>query len=444
MNLALTGGRALQLNLPNTGTAQELFNTCSAPGGEARGAFSYGRLPRVFKPLVKRHKPVTGKRIIMKIVIAPDSFKECLSAIDVATAIETGMRRVLPSAEFIKVPVADGGEGTLQSLVDGTAGRFYSRTVTGPLGEPVEARFGVLGDGKTAVIEMAEASGLERILPHLRNPLLTTTYGTGELVREALNLGVSRIIVAIGGSATNDGGAGMMAALGVRFLNDKGEELPAGGAALTDLASIDCSAMDSRLANVRVTAACDVNNPLTGANGATAVFGPQKGATPAMVVQLDKALTNYAAVIQQCLDVDIEHVAGAGAAGGMGAALLTFMEADLKPGINIVLETVRLKAQVGGADLLITGEGRMDGQTVHGKTPVGVARVAKAEGIPVIALAGSVAKGFEAVYEHGIDAVFPVVHGAVSLPDALETGRENLERTAENIARLLQLTPVSR
>ena len=375
----------------------------------------------------------------MKIVIAPDSFKECLSATDVATAIETGMRRVLPSAEFIKVPVADGGEGTLQALVDGTAGRFYSRTVTGPLGKPVEARFGVLGDDKTAVIEMAEASGLERILPHLRNPLLTTTYGTGELIREALSLGVSRIIVAIGGSATNDGGAGMMAALGVRFLNNKGEELPAGGAALADLATIDCSTMDARLANVHITAACDVNNPLTGANGASTVFGPQKGATPTMVVQLEKALKNYATVIRQCLDVDIEHMAGAGAAGGLGAALLTFMEADLKPGINMVLEAVRLKARIEGADLLITGEGCLDSQTVHGKTPVGVARIAKAEGMPVIALAGSVGKGSEVVYEHGIDAIFPVVHGAVSLSEALKMGRENLERTAENIARLFLL-----
>ncbi|AMO57400.1 glycerate kinase [Endozoicomonas montiporae] len=375
----------------------------------------------------------------MKIVIAPDSFKECLSAIDVATAIETGMRRVLPAAEFVKVPVADGGEGTLQSLVDGTGGQFYSRTVTGPLGEPVEARFGILGDGKTAVIEMAEASGLELVLPHLRNPLLTTSYGTGELIREALNLNVSRIIVAIGGSATNDGGAGMMSALGVRFLNDTGELLPAGGAALADLASIDCSAMDSRLSKVRFTAACDVNNPLTGKTGASAVFGPQKGATPAMVVQLDKALMNYAEVIQHCLDVDIEHVAGAGAAGGMGAALLTFLEADLKPGINIVLETVGLKSVLTGADLLITGEGRLDSQTAHGKTPVGVARVARSLGVPVIALAGSVGQGSEVVYEHGINAVFPVVHGAVTLTEALESGKDNLERTAENIARLLIL-----
>ena len=375
----------------------------------------------------------------MKIVIAPDSFKECLSAIDVASAIETGMRRVLPSAEFIKVPVADGGEGTLQSLVDGTGGQFYSRTVTGPLGEPVEARFGVLGDGRTAVIEMAEASGLELIPPHLRNPLLTTTYGTGELIREALSLGVSRIIVAIGGSATNDGGAGMMSALGVRFLNDKGEVLPAGGAALSELAAIDCSAIDSRLSKVRFIAACDVNNPLTGKTGASAVFGPQKGANPVMVVQLDRALENYADVIQQCLDVDIEHVAGAGAAGGMGAALLTFLEADLKPGINIVLETVGLKGLLKGADLLITGEGRLDSQTAHGKTPVGVARVASTEGVPVIALAGSVGRGSEAVYEHGIHAVFPVVHGAVPLTEALEMGRENLVRTAENVARLLLL-----
>lgn len=375
----------------------------------------------------------------MKIVIAPDSFKECLTAIDVATAIETGMRRILPSAEYIKVPVADGGEGTLQSLVDGTGGQFCLRTVTGPLGEPVEARFGVLGDGKTAVIEMAEASGLELLPVELRNPLLTTSYGTGELVREALNLGVKHIIVAIGGSATNDGGAGMMSALGVRFLNDASEELAAGGAALQELANIDCSEMDPRLRKVRVTAACDVNNPLTGPAGASVVFGPQKGATQAMVAQLDKALANYARVILTQLDRDIEHMAGAGAAGGMGAALLTFMEADIKPGINIVLETVQLKQKAEGARLVITGEGRLDSQTVHGKTPVGVARIAKQRGAAVVALAGSVGYGSELVHEHGIDAVFPVVHGAVALAEALKSGRENLERTAENMARLIAL-----
>ena len=375
----------------------------------------------------------------MKIIIAPDSFKECLTAKEVAMAIAKGMKPVLPDAEFELVPVADGGEGTLQSLVDGTGGTLYSRTVTGPLGDPVEARFGVLGDGKTAVIEMAQASGLELVHPGQRNPLLTSSYGTGELIREALNLHVNHIIVAIGGSATNDGGAGMMEALGVRFLDDSGEPLPAGGAGLEKLARIDSSGMDERLHSVRFTAACDVNNPLTGPTGASAVFGPQKGATPVMVEQLDKALANYAAVVQECLDEDIEAMAGAGAAGGMGAALLAFLLADLRPGVDIVLESVALSDKLEGADLVITGEGRLDGQTAHGKTPAGVARLAARKNIPVIALAGCVGEGAEVMHEQGIQAIFPVVQGVMSLPEALIAGQKNLERTAENIARLIRL-----
>lgn len=376
----------------------------------------------------------------MKIVIAPDSFKECLTAAQVAQSIENGMRQIFPEAEYVQVPVADGGEGTLQSLVDATQGRFIEVTVTGPLGEPVNACFGLLGNGDTAMIEMAQASGIELVRPETRNPLIATTFGTGELIKAALVLGVRHFIIGIGGSATNDGGAGMLQAMGIKLLDDNNQELEHGGAALAKLSHIDLAAMDERLKQCTFIAACDVNNPLTGVNGASATFGPQKGATPEMVALLDDALCHYAAIIKRDLGIEVDAVAGAGAAGGMGAALLGFLNAKLKPGIEIVMEAVELAEKVKGADLVITGEGRIDGQTAQGKTPVGVARIAKMESIPVIALAGSVGPGVEAVYEKGIDALFPVVHGAVSLDEALAKGSENLTRAARNLAATLKLT----
>lgn len=375
----------------------------------------------------------------MKIVIAPDSFKECLTAAQVAQAIETGLKQVLPDAVYVKVPVADGGEGTLQSLVDATGGKLIETMVTGPMGEPVPACFGLLGDGETAVIEMARASGIELVPADQRNPLISTTAGTGELILSALDHGIKRMIVGIGGSATNDGGAGMMQALGVRLLDRDGNDLPYGGAALAQLVSIDARRMDKRLQSVEFIAACDVDNPLTGANGASAVFGPQKGASPEMVQQLDQALQHYARIIERDLAVGVEHQPGAGAAGGMGAALLAFLRAELQPGIDIVMEAVDLAGHMSGADLVITGEGRIDSQTAQGKTPVGVARIAKQFGLPVIALAGSVGSGVEAVYKSGIDALFPIVHGAVPLSEALAKGEENLTRAARNLARTLTL-----
>lgn len=375
----------------------------------------------------------------MKIVIAPDSFKECLTAAQVAQAIETGLKQVLPDAVYVKVPVADGGEGTLQSLVDATGGKLIETMVTGPMGEPVPACFGLLGDGETAVIEMARASGIELVPADQRNPLISTTAGTGELILSALDYGIKRMIVGIGGSATNDGGAGMMQALGVRLLDRDGNDLPYGGAALAQLVSIDARRMDKRLQSVEFIAACDVDNPLTGANGASAVFGPQKGASPEMVQQLDQALQHYARIIERDLAVGVEHQPGAGAAGGMGAALLAFLRAELQPGIDIVMEAVDLAGHMSGADLVITGEGRIDSQTAQGKTPVGVARIAKQFGLPVIALAGSVGSGVEAVYKGGIDALFPIVHGAVPLSEALAKGEENLTRAARNLARTLTL-----
>ncbi|CAM3423984.1 glycerate kinase [Parendozoicomonas haliclonae] len=377
----------------------------------------------------------------MKIVIAPDSFKECLTAAQVAQCIEDGLRQTLPpDCEYIQVPVADGGEGTLQALVDATSGHIKQTVVTGPLDTQVHAQFGLLGDGETAVIEMAQASGLELVPVDQRNPLTATSYGTGELIKAAMDLGISRFIVAIGGSATNDGGAGMMMALGVRFLDHLGNDLPFGGESLSRLDRIDLSGLDTRLKHSSFVVACDVNNPLTGALGASSVFGPQKGATPDMVETLDAALSQYANIITRDIGKSVEQLPGAGAAGGMGAALLAFMGAELKPGIELVMEATALAEKIKGASLVITGEGRIDGQTAQGKTPVGVARIAKQENIPVIALAGAVGDGVEAVYEQGIDALFPVVHGAVPLEQALAKGGENLTRTARNLAVTLQLS----
>ncbi|WP_257294546.1 glycerate kinase [Endozoicomonas sp. YOMI1] len=375
----------------------------------------------------------------MKIVIAPDSFKECLTAARVAQAIETGFKQILPDAEYIKVPVADGGEGTLQSLVDATGGRLIDVAVTGPMEETVQACFGLLGNGETAVIEMAGASGIERVPADQRNPMISTTRGTGELILSALDQGIKRMIVAIGGSATNDGGAGMMQALGVKLLDADGQELPRGGAALSHLYRIDTGKMDKRLQTIEFIAACDVGNPLTGANGASAVFGPQKGATPEMVEQLDLALRHYASLLQRDLGKDVGQQPGAGAAGGMGAALLAFLDAELKPGIDIVMDAVGLAEKVIGADLVITGEGRIDGQTAQGKTLLGVARIARQFNLPVIALAGSVGSDVEAVYECGIAALFPIVHDAVPLSEALAKGEENLIRAARNLASTLLL-----
>ncbi|WP_252177645.1 glycerate kinase [Endozoicomonas sp. 4G] len=375
----------------------------------------------------------------MKIVIAPDSFKECLTAAQVASAIETGFKEILPDAQYVKVPVADGGEGTLQSLVDATGGRFVEVPVTDPLGHRIKAEFGLLGDGKTAVIEMARASGLELVSPDQRDPMTATTLGTGELIRSALDQGVEKIIVGMGGSATNDGGAGMMQALGVRLLNDDGKELPYGGGPLQNLGKIDTSDMDQRLRSVEIIAACDVDNPLIGENGASAVFGPQKGATPDAVAALDHSLGHYARIMERDLGVSVCDAPGAGAAGGMGAALLGFLNARLESGIDIVMDAVGLAEKVKGANLVITGEGRIDGQTAQGKTPVGVARIAKSFDLPVVALAGSVGQGAEAVYARGIDALFPVVHGAVTLEQALMKGEENLIRAARNLAMALTM-----
>lgn len=374
----------------------------------------------------------------MKIVIAPDSYKESLSALEVATAIEQGFREIWPDADYIKLPVADGGEGTVQAMVEATAGRIIHVDVTGPLGESVKGFYGLSGDERSAFIEMAAASGLELVPPAKRNPLITTSRGTGELIRHALDAGVKHIIIGIGGSATNDGGAGMVQALGAKLLNAEGESLGQGGGELDRLAKIDISELDKRLKTCRIEVACDVTNPLTGDDGASAVFGPQKGATPEMIVRLDNGLHHYARIIQHDLDVDVLKLAGGGAAGGMGAALYAFCGAELRRGIEIVTDALHLDEHVKDADLVITGEGRIDSQTINGKVPVGVAKVAKRYNKPVIGIAGSLTADVGVVHEHGLDAVFSVIFTICSLEDALENAGENVRLTARNVAAVLK------
>lgn len=372
----------------------------------------------------------------MKIVIAPQGFKENLTALQVARAIEEGVKRVVPKAMTVIKPMADGGEGTVQALVDATGGEIMMTEVTGPLGERVKARWGILSDRTTAVIEMAAASGLPLVPPEKRNPLITTTYGTGELVRAALDHGCRKLIIGIGGSATNDGGAGMAQALGVKFLDAQGKALPFGGAALAKLARIDISHMDSRLAGFEVTLACDVNNPLCGPRGASAIYGPQKGATPEMVNQLDAALCHYADVIKKDLGIDLRDVPGAGAAGGLGLGLMVFLKAKLIPGIEVVIKATNLVADLKDADLVFTAEGRMDRQSAMGKVPTGVALKAKEFGLPVIALAGEVADDYRIVYEQGIDAVFSTAPGPMTREQSIAQAEKLLANVAECTMKL--------
>ncbi|BFU61133.1 MULTISPECIES: glycerate kinase [Rodentibacter] len=375
----------------------------------------------------------------MKIVIAPDSFKESLTALEVATAIETGFKRVFPEAEYVKLPMADGGEGTVQSLVDATQGKLIECEVTAPLGNKVKSFFGLSGDGKTAIIEMAAASGLHLVPPEKRNPLITTSYGTGELIKQALELGVERFILGIGGSATNDGGVGMLQALGLQCLDAEGKQIGFGGGELINIAQIDVRQLDPRLHNVHIEVACDVNNPLCGECGASAIFGPQKGAMPEMVKQLDMALAHFAEIAERDCGKQIKELAGAGAAGGMGGGLLLLPNVQLKAGVQIVLDTLRLADYVKDADYVITGEGRMDAQSIMGKTPIGVARTAKRFNKPVIAVVGCLREDYDVVFAHGIDAVFPIIRQLGDLPDILKQGEQNLISAAQNVARVLAL-----
>ncbi len=375
----------------------------------------------------------------MKIVIAPDSYKESLSALQAGKEIESGFLEIFPHAKTLIIPIADGGEGTVEALVGATNGRLYKVSVTGPLGNRVDAFFGMDDSGEIAFIEMAAASGLPLVPPGLRNPLNTTSRGTGELIAEALEKGVSRLILGIGGSATNDGGAGMLQALGVKLLDRQGREVAPGGGALLDLHAIDMSNLDPRLRDVQIDVACDVDNPLTGPRGASAVFGPQKGATPEMVEELDRALSHFAAVIRRQLGIEVASVPGGGAAGGMGAAMIAFLGARLRPGIDIVMEASGLESVIRDADLVITGEGRIDSQTLSGKVPLGVARLAKRHGKPVIAIAGSLAPDADMLRSHGIDALFGSVGRVCTLEEAIENAAENVRTIARNVAAAIKL-----
>lgn len=379
----------------------------------------------------------------MKFVIAPDSFKGGLTAKEVAEAIKAGLSRVYPQADYSLIPMADGGEGTVQSLVDATAGQLIAETVTGPLGTPVQAQFGLLGDGKTGVIEMAQASGIQFINQKTRNPLITTTYGTGELILKALDHGISKLILGIGGSATNDGGAGMAQAIGVRLRNQNHQEVKFGGGALDRLAEIDTSEVDPRINHLTILIASDVTNPLVGKNGASAVFGPQKGATPEMVQTLDQNLRHYADVIQKQTGKALASYPGAGAAGGLGAGLLAFTNSTMKKGVDIVVEYSNLKRKAKGADFVLTGEGGIDFQTKFGKTPYGVALATKevAPDAPVIAIAGNIGDRIEELYsKKTIDAIFTSVAGVKTLDEALHSATHDVAQTAENIGRLIKRT----
>ena len=372
----------------------------------------------------------------MKIVIAPQGFKGNLTALEVARAIEKGVKRIVPDAITTLKPMADGGEGTVQALVDATGGKIMVSEVTDPLGGRVKAHWGILRDKVTAVIEMASASGLPLVPKEKRNPLVTTTYGTGELIRAALDHGCRKLIIGIGGSATNDGGAGMAQALGAKLLDGKGKELPSGGAALARLEHIDISKLDPRLADFDVTLASDVNNPLCGPRGASAIYGPQKGATPEMVKQLDAALAHYADVIKKDLDVDFRDVPGAGAAGGLGMGLMVFLKARMIPGIDVVIKATNLVDDLKGADLVFTAEGRIDCQSAMGKVPTGVALKAKEFGAPVIALAGEVADDCRVVFEQGIDAVLSIAPGPISLEQSMADAEKLIANAAECAMRL--------
>lgn len=374
-----------------------------------------------------------------KIVIAPDSFKGSMSAKEVADAIERGIKSVLTNAEIIKIPMADGGEGTVETLVDATSGQIIKLNVLDPLGSETEAYFGILGDGSTAVIEMALASGLTMVPRDKRNPLFTTTFGTGQLIKAALDNGCRELIIGVGGSATNDGGVGMAQALGIKFLNNKGQEISFGGGNLLNIDRIDLKNMDKRVKDCKFKVACDVDNPLCGPKGASYVFGPQKGATPEMVKYLDENLSHLAEVIKRDMGIDVKNEPGAGAAGGLGAGLMAFCNAQLQRGIELVIEATKIEEKIKGADLVITGEGQMDYQTVHGKTPYGVAQVAKKRNVPVVALVGSIGAGVEVLYEKGIDSIFSIVEGPMSLEECMEQGAILIERTANRVIRALKI-----
>ncbi len=375
----------------------------------------------------------------MKILVAPDSFKGSLTALEVAEAIEKGIKNYKSNIKVDLLPLADGGEGTVQSLVDATQGEIIKEKVTGPLGKKVKAHYGILGDGKTAAIEMAAASGLPLVPEEKRDPSKTTTYGTGELIKSALEHGVEEIIIGLGGSATTDAGVGMAQALGVSFLDEKGKEVGFGGRYLDKISEIKMDNLDNRVKDTKIRVACDVDNPLFGKDGAAYVYSPQKGADQEMVKVLDKKLRKFNEKVKECLNKDVNKIAGAGAAGGLGAGLVAFLDAELETGIDIILDTVEFEKRLKNVDLVITGEGRLDGQSIYGKTPIGVAKRVKNHNIPVIVVAGSLGPGAKKVLDKGIDAYFSIIDKPDNLKAVIKRSSELLESTAEQIIRIFLL-----
>lgn len=374
----------------------------------------------------------------MKFVLAPDSFKESMTAKEVCQAMENGIRKVLPDAKIISVPMSDGGEGTMDSLIDATNGQKYAVKVTEPLGTPVTAHYGILGDQKTAIIEMAEASGLSYVPQDKRTPATikkTTTFGTGELINAALKHDVTRVIIGLGGSSTNDGGSGMAQAIGVKFFDHNDHEITQklGGGDLKQITRIDTIDINPKIKKTKFLLASDVTNPLTGTNGASYVFGPQKGADQATAKELDENLSHYAKIIGQ----NIAQTPGSGAAGGLGAGLLAFTHAQIYPGVKLVANEVHLAEKIKEADYVFTGEGGTDFQTQFGKTPYGVAQIAKKYDVPVISLAGYIGKGIDHLYDKGFTAIFGILAKAENIDQALKDGPQNVERTTENIVRLI-------
>lgn len=374
----------------------------------------------------------------MKFVLAPDSFKESMTAKEVCQAMENGIRKVLPDAKIISVPMSDGGEGTMDSLIDATNGQKYAVKVTEPLGTPVTAHYGILGDQKTAIIEMAEASGLSYVPQDKRTPATikkTTTFGTGELINAALKHDVTRVIIGLGGSSTNDGGSGMAQAIGVKFFDHNDHEITQklGGGDLKQITRIDTIDINPKIKKTKFLLASDVTNPLTGTNGASYVFGPQKGADQATAKELDENLSHYAKIIGQ----NIAQTPGSGAAGGLGAGLLAFTHAKIYPGVKLVANEVHLAEKIKEADYVFTGEGGTDFQTQFGKTPYGVAQIAKKYDVPVISLAGYIGKGIDHLYDKGFTAIFGILAKAENIDQALKDGPQNVERTTENVVRLI-------
>ncbi len=374
----------------------------------------------------------------MNIIIATDSFKGSLSTVSAARQMETGIRRIFPDADVAIVPVADGGEGTVDAMIGGLGGRLEQVGVTGPLGNMVSAKYGILKSG-AAVIEMAEASGLTLVPYEKLDVMSATTFGTGELIRAALEKGCRKIYIGIGGSATNDGGVGMAQALGAHFYDDSGKELPFGGGALGRLARIELQNMDKRLKETEIIIICDVDNPLCGCRGASAVYGPQKGASPQMVLELDRNLSHLARIARQQCGVDAADVPGSGAAGGLGMGLIAFVGAKPQPGIETMLDIANFDEKIKDADLIITGEGRIDGQSVYGKVPVGVAQRAQKYHVPVIAVVGCVGQDAQAVYEHGIQCIFSAVNAPCTVEDAIANAEENVCNAAERAMRAVRV-----